>query len=144
MPRPAAAAILCSPPTRFGGDSNVIVAALEGRKPLVRSFTEGYFKGVSPTDSLAFPGDFDDRLARFPPTLLMSSTRDYSLSPIVQMHSRLVHLGVPTELHLFEGLGHAQFLNFYIPEAQQAARIVSVFFDRHLSDAKPRHAPPTP
>jgi acetyl esterase/lipase len=133
LPRPGAIAILCSPPSDFGGDSNYIAAALLGSKPLTRRFDEGYFKRVAPGDPLAFPGDSDEKLQRFPPTLLMTSTRDYSLSPMVQMHSRLVRLGVPTQLHLFEGLGHGEFLNMYIPESAQAARILSAFFDAHLA-----------
>lgn len=133
LPRPGAVAILCSPPTRVGGDSNLIVAALQGTAPLVRRFDEGYFKGVRPGDPLAFPGDSDQMSAKFPPTLLMTSARDYSLSPMVQMHARLVRLEVPTELHIFEGLWHAEFLyNAYIPEARHAARTISAFFDRHL------------
>jgi epsilon-lactone hydrolase len=88
---------------------------------------------VSPTDTLAFPGDSNEMLARFPPALLMTSTRDYSLSPMVQMHSRLVNLGKQVDLHIFEGLGHGEFLNMYIPESRQAARVVSTFFDKHLT-----------
>jgi acetyl esterase/lipase len=133
LPNPGALAIQCSPPTDFGGDSNVIVPALAGSKPLVRKF-EGYFDGVRPGDPVAFPGDFDEVLARFPPTLLMTSTRDYSLSPAVNMHRRLVRQGIETELHLFDGFGHAGFLNMYVPEAAEAARILARFFDKHLDD----------
>jgi epsilon-lactone hydrolase len=135
LPRPGAIAILCSPPTGFGGDSNVIVAALRDSKPLVRKFDEGYFKGVRPTDPVAFPGDADEPLKKFPATLLMTSTRDYSLSPMVHMHARLVRLGIPTELHIFEGLGHGEFLNMYIPESRHAARVISAFFDTRLATA---------
>jgi epsilon-lactone hydrolase len=133
LPRPGAVAILCSPPTRLGGDSNFIAAAVHGHEPLVRDFTQGYFRGVHPSDPMAFPGDSDAKLAQFPPTLLMTSTRDYSLSPMVQMHERLVRLGVPADLHIFEGLAHAEFLNMYVPESYQATRIIATFFDQHLS-----------
>lgn len=51
---PGAVAILCSRPTDFGGDSNIIVAAVEGHEPLVRRFDEGYFKGTNAADSIAF------------------------------------------------------------------------------------------
>ena len=136
LPKPGAIAMLCSPPTRFGGDSNIIVAALQGTSPLVRTFDEGYFKGVKPGDPLAFPGDSDEMLAKFPPALLMTSTRDYSLSPMVQMHARLVRLGVPAELHIVEGLGHGEFVyNPYIPETRHAARTISAFFDGRLGRA---------
>lgn len=132
LPKPGAIAILCSPPTGMGGDSNVIVAALQGKPPMTRNLTKGYYKGVAPTDRIAFAGDFDETLAHFPPTLLMTSTRDYSLSPMVQMHARLMRLGVPAELHIFEGFRHAEFLSPHVPEAKQAAKTVAAFFDRHL------------
>jgi len=133
LPPPGAIAILCSAPTSLGGNSNIITAALEGRDPLVRRFDEGYFKGVQAGNPLAFPGDSNEMLSRFPPVLLITSTRDYSLSPMVKMHSRLVRVGVSADLHIFEGLRHAEFLNMYIPESRQAAWVVSKFFDKHLS-----------
>lgn len=145
VPSPGAVSILCSAPTGFGGDSNIIVAALENREPTIRRFDEGYFKGVSPTDPVAFPGDSDEMLSRFPPVLLMTSTRDYSMSPVIRMHSRLVRLGVPTELHIYEGLRHGEFLNMFIPESLQAASVISSFFDKHLSAAEQmsaNHRPP--
>jgi acetyl esterase/lipase len=131
LENPGAIAIQCSPPTDFGGDSNIIVPALAGGKPLWRKL-EGYFAGVSYGDPIAFPGDFDEVLARFPPTLLMSSTRDYSMSPMINMHRRLVRQDIETELHLFDGFGHAGYLNMYVPEATEAARILGRFFDKHL------------
>jgi epsilon-lactone hydrolase len=41
LPAPGAVAILCSAPMNYGGDSNVIVAALHGGKPRVRNFDDG-------------------------------------------------------------------------------------------------------
>lgn len=138
LPKPGAIAILCSPPTRFGGDSNVIAAAVQGHQPRIRA-PEGYFEGVAPTDPIAFPGDSDAMLAQFPPSLLMTSVRDYSLSPMVRMHARLVALGANTELHIFEGLGHGEYIyNPYIPEAREAARVIASFFDAHLGRPRPR------
>lgn len=146
MPLPGAIAILCSPPTGFGGDSNIIAAALQGTPPLVRNFREGYFKDVRPGDPVAFPGDSDEMLIKFPPSLLMTSTRDYSLSPMVQMHARLVRLGIKTELHIYEGLAHGVFFYGAIPEARQAATTMTRFFDEHLSSkpARGKSAAATP
>jgi len=132
LPRPGAVAMLCAAPIRFGGDSQIIASALKGSPPRVRDFTVGYWKGVNPADPVAFPGESDEKVAKFPPSLLMASTRDFNLSPVIQMHSNLVRLGVPAELHIFEGLGHGEFLNMYIPESRQAAHIVSAFFDAYL------------
>ena len=132
LPRPGAVALLCSSPMPYGGDSHIAVAALQGTEPRVRRFDGGYFKNVDPRDPLAFPADSNEVLGRFPPTLLMTSTRDFTLSAMVTMHSRLINLGVPTELHVFEGLGHGEILNWYIPESRQAANRVAAFFGRHL------------
>ena len=132
LPVPGAVAILCSAPTGFGGDSNYMATAVMGMKPMRRGFDSGYYEGVKAGDPVAFAGESDQMLRHFPPTLLMTSGRDYSLSPVLQMHSRLVHLGTPTELHIFEGLGHGEFLNFYIPEAERAAAIIGSFFDERL------------
>lgn len=138
LPRPGAAGTLCSPPAGFGGDSNIIVAALNGAAPQVRSFAEGYFRGVDPADPIAFPGEHDEHLRNFPPTLLITSTRDNSLSPMVTMHNRMVALGIDARLHVFEGLRHAAYmLNMYLPETRQAARLIANFFDARL-------APPLP
>lgn len=132
MRSPGAVAILCSAPTGLGGDSNYIAAAIQRTPPPTRVFTEGYYKGVDARDPIAYPGESDEMLKRFPPTLLMTSGRDYSLSPVIQMHSRLVRLGIPTELHVFEGLGHGEFLTVFVPESHQAATVIGSFFDERL------------
>ena len=75
-----------------------------------------------------------DMLAHFPPSLLMTSTRDYSVSPMAFMHSKLIKLGIEAELHLFEGFAHGGFLNMYVPESKEAAITISKFFDKHLGD----------
>jgi epsilon-lactone hydrolase len=42
-------------------------------------------------------------LSGFPPTLLMSGTRDLFLSNTVRVHRKLRQAGVPADLHVFEG-----------------------------------------
>ncbi len=134
LPSPGAAAILCSAPTRLDGDTNYYANALMDRKPRTVQDVK-YWEGVAEDDPLAFPGESMEMLAIFPPSLLMTSTRDYSVSPMVSMHSKLVRLGVETELHMFEGFFHAGFLNMYVPEAKEAAKTVGRFFDKHLGTA---------
>jgi acetyl esterase/lipase len=74
-------------------------------------------------------GDF----AGFPPTILVSGTRDLFLSDTVRVHRKLRAAGVGAELHVFEGLSHAQYLDVYTaPEAKDAFGEVSRFFDLHL------------
>ncbi|MCI0639949.1 MAG: alpha/beta hydrolase [Gemmataceae bacterium] len=70
----------------------------------------------------------------FPPTILISGTRDLFLSLTVRAHRKLRQAGVPAELHVFEGVSHAQFLtSFPSPESLEALEEVASYFDRHLT-----------
>ena len=131
LPQPGAVAMLCSAPTRLDGDSNHYAWAMAGRTPLTIRAVK-YWDTAEADDPLAFPGEFTDMLRKFPPSLLMTSTRDYSVSPMSVMHSKLVQLGVETEFHLFEGFSHMGFLGLYVPEAKQATAIMAKFFNKHL------------
>jgi epsilon-lactone hydrolase len=72
-------------------------------------------------------------LSGFPPTVLISGTRDLFLSNTVRVHQKLLQSGVQAELLVFEAQSHAQY---YIvadtPESETAFREVAEFFDRHL------------
>ncbi len=135
LPSPGAAAFLCSAPTALNGDSNYYAAALQNRKPLQINAVE-YWDGLSPDNMQAFPGDFSQTLAVFPPSLLITSTRDYSLSPMVSMHAKLVALDIEAQLHIFEGFTHAQFMSMYVPESEQSTAIMEAFFEQYLGSKK--------
>lgn len=49
-------------------------------------------------------------------------------------HSLLVAQGVDAELHIWEGLGHAFFYNYRLPESQQVYSVVVHFFEHHLGE----------
>jgi epsilon-lactone hydrolase len=69
----------------------------------------------------------------FPPTLLLSGTRDLFLSNTVRMHQKLLQSGVRADLLVFEGQSHAQYL--IVPEAPESAAAwheVSGFFKQNL------------
>ena len=91
-----------------------------------------YYKGIDLQDPLVNPGDHDEIMRRFPPTLLISGTRDYLLSSVVSTHSQLVRLGVPADLHVWEGMQHAFFYYPELAESREAYRVISQFFDRYL------------
>lgn len=95
--------------------------------------TNPYFKGASADDPLAFPARSLDLLARFPPTLLVTSTRDFALSSTVYTHSRLVSQGVDADLHVWEGLPHAFHMDPELPESREVFAVVTRFFDKHLA-----------
>ena len=94
----------------------------------------GYFRGVEAGDPVVAPGDHDDLLARFPPALLISGTRDFALGGVLASHKKLVSLGVEADLHVWEGLGHATFaFNPRLPESDEVHEVIVRFFDRYLS-----------
>lgn len=73
------------------------------------------------TDSIALYADghdlrdpylsplFGDFSKGFPPTILISGTRDLFLSNTVMMHRKLVSAGVEAELHVWEAMPHGGF-----------------------------------
>jgi monoterpene epsilon-lactone hydrolase len=69
----------------------------------------------------------------FPPTLLLTGTRDLFLSNTVRMHRRLLAAQVPAELHVFEAMPHGGFGG--TPEDREAAREVTRFVHDRLSRA---------
>jgi acetyl esterase/lipase len=48
---------------------------------------------------------------RFPPTILISGTRDMLLSDTVRTHQKLLAAGTVAELHVFEAHSHAEYID---------------------------------
>lgn len=74
-------------------------------------------------------GDFSG----FPPTYLVTGTRDLFLSNTVRAHRKLKIAGVIADLNVFEGLSHGEYL--FIdgsPECVQVYSELGDFLDRHL------------
>ncbi len=70
----------------------------------------------------------------FPPTVLLSGTRDLFLSNTVRMHQKLLQSGVRADLLVFEGQSHAQYLIVHdAPESAAAFREVASFFNQNLA-----------
>ncbi|MDC0004327.1 alpha/beta hydrolase [Porticoccaceae bacterium] len=132
LPLPGAIGMHCSAPTGLGGDSNHIVWAMNGKKEPLLISDVAYFDGVEDNDPLAFPGESSEMLSQFPPSLLITSTRDYSLSPMVYVHSQLTELGVEANLHIWEGLPHGFFYHPELPESRQTYDVIVNFFSKHL------------
>lgn len=69
----------------------------------------------------------------FPPTMLVSGTRDLILSQTVLMHRKLRRAGVDAELHLVEGASHfTYFIEPFAPESQDVFAEMARFWDSHL------------
>jgi epsilon-lactone hydrolase len=133
LPRPGAVALLCEGGFFWGdGDSGVFDRAITGGIPERSSRDNAYLRDADPNDPLAFPATSASVLAQFPPTLLVSATRDMALSSVVRTHSLLIANGVEAELHVFEGLWHAFQYDTSLPESGEVFGIVARFFDTHL------------
>lgn len=98
---------------------------------LLKSAALLYADGRDLKDPLISPlyGDF----AEFPPTILVSGTRDMLLSDTVRSHRKLRAAGVIADLHVYEGLSHAGYLlTPDSPESENAFYELSLFLKTHL------------
>ncbi len=74
-------------------------------------------------------GDFAD----FPPTYLISGTRDLLLSDTIRAHRRLRRAGVEADLHVYEGQSHADYVAvFNAPESSEHFAELNAFLLKHL------------
>lgn len=90
-----------------------------------------YANGMDMKDPRLSPvyGDFSG----FPPTLLLSGTRDIFLSNTVRVDRRLRDAGRTSELIVYEGQSHADYLaGPDVPESRQAMRDIAAFWNRQL------------
>ncbi len=83
------------------------------------------------TDPLISPvyGDFKG----FPPTYLVSGTRDMFLSNTVRVHRKLRTAGVEADLNVYESLSHGEYLAVIeSPESQQVFAELGEFLLKNL------------
>ena len=137
LPAPGAIGIYCASAGGFGGDAAYTAfplgeASMPPASPPSASAL-GDFSTASMHDSLVSPLDSPAVLAKFPPTLLITGTRDFAYSGAIYTHEQLVKLGVDAELHVWEGLFHGFFYNADVPESRDAFNVMIKFFDRHLA-----------
>ena len=83
-------------------------------------------------DPLVSPMHSPEILAKFPPTLLITGTRDFAMSGTIHTDAELTKRGVKTELHVWDGLFHGFFYNADVPESRDAFNVMISFFDRNL------------
>jgi acetyl esterase/lipase len=67
-------------------------------------------------------------LSSFPPTLLITGTRDALLSATSSFHRALHRAGAEAELYVFEAMPHAHWYMVHLPEAREAVDIMVRFF----------------
>ena len=79
-------------------------------------------------------GEFDN----FPPSYLISGTRDLMLSDTVRTHRKLRQAGVEADLHIYEGQAHAEYLIFLTaPESAEHFAELNRFVLKHLPSPLP-------
>lgn len=133
QPRPGAIGMFGYGPFghRGDGDSNYIFT---GGQPILRP--DRYTADVEMDNRASYPVEAPEIQRQFPPSLLISGTRDLGLSRTVFAHSVLVNSGVDAELHVWEGAAHCSFAQPFVdpdvPETQQAWKTIIKFFDSHL------------
>jgi epsilon-lactone hydrolase len=71
-------------------------------------------------------------LKGWPPSLLVTSTRDLLLSDTTMFHRALLRQGNDAELVVFEALPHAFWYHFELPETREALNLMATFFDGKL------------
>ena len=103
------------------------------RDGLISGTFELYAAGHGLSDPLLSPiyGNLED----FPPTILISGTRDLLLSDTVRMHRALRSNGIVADLHVYDGQAHGDYIQRFpkeVPESEDALRELFEFFDRHL------------
>jgi acetyl esterase/lipase len=117
------------------GDSYYIgPATMAGTIPTANepSKLSPYMVGTDPHDPLVAPVVSLDVLPKFPPTLLISGTRDAWLSSVLYTHSRLVKTGVEADLHIWDGVWHSFYFDVTLPEWKEAYDVIIRFFEKHL------------
>lgn len=133
LPLPGAVAMLCEGAGYWTeGDTGYIAKAMRGGVIWGNASDNPYFRNANLDSPLAFPVRSISVMKRFPPTLLVTATRDPALSSVVQTHSVLVSQGVEAELHIWEGVGHGFFLDIDMPQSRAVYAITVNFFNRHL------------
>jgi epsilon-lactone hydrolase len=135
LPQPAAIGMFCAAAGRMSGDSLHLAPALAGGEmPEHFELQFPYFAQahVSEKDPLVYPINSPQLLARFPPSLLIAGSRDFAVSSLFQTQRELVKQGVEVELHVWDGLPHAFFVDPDLPESREVYSVVVRFFDRHL------------
>lgn len=143
LPRPGAIGIFCaSAGVDSGGDAWYVAPALNGEDPPPlppsgQSNIPGaqlmvYLAGADSRNPLVAPVHSPAVLAKFPATLVITSTRDMALGSAVHTHTQLVKAGVDARLHVWEGLEHAFFLDVDLPESKEVFDVTVRFFDQQL------------
>jgi monoterpene epsilon-lactone hydrolase len=135
LPMPGAIGTLCGSIAPPDGDSAYIAPMLDGTKDKPGPIpipSLPYFREADLHDPLVFPINSPSLLTKFPPTLLIAGSRDFSFSSLLKAQAALTAAGVAVDLHLWDGMWHAFFVNPDLPESREVYDVIIHFFDQHL------------
>lgn len=126
LPLPAAIGMTCGAAYSYCDGDSAYTSSLVSK-------TKNLYLDNAPIDSpLVFPGNHPLVLAKFPPALLVTATRDFALSSVVKTHSELIRLGVKSDLYVWEGMPHAFIGDTELPESREAFAVMVGFFQKYL------------
>lgn len=134
-PLPGAVAMLHGAGLDLDGDSMAVAPWLNGMAAQGVSVPRPvlpYLAGTHPGDPLVTPGERRAVFEHFPPSLLVTGTRDFAASSVFTMHRRLHMAGVPAELVVFDGLWHTHHVDTGLPESREVFELLARFFATHL------------
>lgn len=139
LPEPAALGIFSGMGdySRFTDSSALFsLFGLSGPLPLPadRKPDTQYIGSCDPRDPVLSPVYAD--LHGLPPALFVTSTRDLLLSGTTILHRAYLRDGVDARLVVFEGLPHAFWNEWYLPESIEAHHLMARFFDQQLGRAR--------
>ncbi|HET9444912.1 MAG TPA: alpha/beta hydrolase, partial [Steroidobacteraceae bacterium] len=143
LPRPGAIGLLgAGAVSGTLGDSSYLAGGFFGGIPpyppqqkqtgFIAQLGKFYWAGVDNKSALVSPAHHPDVLAKFPPTLVLNSTRDPTLSAALYTHRQLNNAGVDSVLHVWDGVDHCFQYEPSLPESRESYQIVARFFDQRL------------
>jgi monoterpene epsilon-lactone hydrolase len=133
LPRPGVLGIYCAgADARFMAGDSAAFAALATGVAVAMPPGPAYLDNVNGDDPAVNPSVDLKVLAKFPPTLFASGTRDFAMSAAAYGHRRLLGAGVASDLLIFDGLGHGFMTNPDYPESRELYEIAAKFYDKHL------------
>ncbi|MCQ8186075.1 alpha/beta hydrolase [Parvularcula maris] len=133
LPLPAAV-VMNSPWSDLseGGDSGMVLSCLDpllpGSNGVLEALAQLYGGSRDLSDPLISPV-YGTYPSDFPPSLLLSGTRDLLLSDTVRLHRVLLDADIDADLIVYEGMWHAFWS---VPEGVTMRRDVVAFLTEHL------------
>lgn len=133
LPAPGAIGIYCSGAGAkwTEGDSGVFAPLATGIG-VGTGASPAYLDSVNVDDPAVTPANDPAVLAKFPPTIFATGTRDFAMSSAAKGHRGMLKAGVESDLLIYDGLGHGFMTNPDYPEARELYEIAARFYDKHL------------